>query len=71
MNPAALSQIRLSWLTLLLSLSTLSMERNMSKITLSIGIVAALGILATALAARAPVLELDSCHDDLAPVYEI
>jgi len=43
----------------------------MSKITLSIGIVAALGILATALAARAPVLELDSCHDDLAPVYEI
>jgi hypothetical protein len=38
---------------------------DLSKITLSLGVVVALGILTAALPARAPLLELDSCHDDL------
>lgn len=37
----------------------------MSKITLAAGIAVALGILAAAPALHAPLLELDSCHDDL------
>ncbi len=37
----------------------------MSKITLAVGIIVALEILTAARAAHAPVLELDSCHDDL------
>lgn len=37
----------------------------MSKITLAVGVIVALEILTAARAARAPVLELDSCHDDL------
>jgi hypothetical protein len=40
-------------------------ERNMSKIALAVGIIVALEILTAARAAHAPVLELDSCHDDL------
>src|SRR5258708_7546864 len=38
---------------------------DMSKITLAVGIIVALEILTAARAAHAPVLELDSCHDDL------
>lgn len=37
----------------------------MSRITLPIGTAVALGILTAAPAAHAPLLELDSCHDDL------
>jgi len=37
----------------------------MSRITVTVGLVVAVGILASARAARAPVLELDSCHGDL------
>jgi hypothetical protein len=37
----------------------------MSKITLATGIAVALGILTAAPAAHAPLLALDSCHDDL------
>jgi len=37
----------------------------MSKITLTIGIIFAIEILMAAPAAHAPILELDSCHDDL------
>jgi len=37
----------------------------MTKITLTAGIAVALGTLTAEPAARAPLLELDSCHDDL------
>ena len=37
----------------------------MSKFTLALAIVVALEILTLAPAARAPLLELDGCHDDL------
>ena len=37
----------------------------MNKMTLAVGIIVALEILTTARTARAPALELDSCHDDL------
>ena len=37
----------------------------MSKTTLSLGIIVALGILGVAPAAHAPSLDFDSCHDDL------
>ncbi len=40
-------------------------EQNTRKITLAARIVVAMGILTTATVAHAPVLELDSCHDDL------
>jgi len=37
----------------------------MSKVALAVGILAGVAILTAAPAARAPLLELDSCHDDL------
>jgi hypothetical protein len=37
----------------------------MRKITLAGRVVVAMGILTTAIVARAPLLDLDSCHDDL------